>query len=297
MIMKELTILSGKGGTGKTSISAALATVAKSVVFCDNDVDAADLHLIFQPKKLEEHNFTNGSKAIINSDQCSNCGVCMDHCRFDAIHLDDNCQYFINSFQCEGCRLCERICPDHAITSEPEEHNSWYVSSSRFGYLVHAQMAPGEENSGKLVSEIRRKAIEIAKKEHADFIINDGPPGIGCPVISSLSGTNAVLLVIEPSMSAFHDVQRLVQLVKTFKIRVYAVINKYDINEQVVSEIERFLNNEEIPLLGKIPFDQAFVEAMIEGKSIVEYQKKSLITEQINNIWNTLQQEDYDKIA
>lgn len=295
--MKELTILSGKGGTGKTSISAALASVANSVVFCDNDVDAADLHLIFKPEKLEEYCFPSGSKAIINSDKCENCGICKDYCRFDAIYVDDNNQYTINPFQCEGCRLCERVCPNNAITTLVAENNKWFVSNSRFGYLVHAQMAPGEENSGRLVSEIRKKAMDIAKKEKADYIINDGPPGIGCPVISSLSGTNAVLLVIEPSKSALHDALRLIQLIKSFKIPAFALINKYDINLQMVEEIEKCLDKEGVTLLGKVPFDKSFVQAMIEGKSIVEYNEKSEIAGLIKNIWGVLKQDKYDKIA
>jgi len=286
--MRELTILSGKGGTGKTSITAALASLAKNAVLCDSDVDAADLHLILQPKTLQKEIFEGNYIAKINPELCKNCGVCMEECRFDAIHINPHEEYNINPLQCEGCRLCERLCPENAIKSEKSKNNFWMISDTRYGKMVHAHMGAGEENSGKLVTQVRNKAREIAKAENKDLIINDGPPGIGCPVISSLSGTQMVLLVIEPSKSGLHDIKRLIHLVRDFKIPMKAVINKYDIHLEISSQIAKYLEAEDIPLIGKISFDTAFVEAMIAGKSIIEYCSECNNTREINHVYHQL---------
>ncbi len=286
--MKEITILSGKGGTGKTSITAAIASVAENAVFCDNDVDAADLHLIFEPEVIEEHTFFSGYVASIDDDKCTSCGICVDYCRFDAIHYKELGGLYINPFQCEGCRLCERVCPVQAISSERNSNNFWYVSNTRMGKLVHAKMGPGEENSGKLVSQVRQRAKEIAKETGADYVINDGPPGIGCAAISSVTGTDAVLLVIEPTHSGLHDAGRVIELIDSFKIPAYALINKYDINREVVSEIETFLEKNNIPLIAKIPFDKQMVESMVKGQTIIEYNPESEITKKIKEVWEVI---------
>ncbi len=286
--MKEITILSGKGGTGKTSITAAMASVAESAVYCDNDVDAADLHLLFNPTIQETFNFSSGWKVNIDSQKCTSCNLCSQYCRFDAIHQKDNGVMFINPFQCEGCRLCERICPSNAITSIENTNNHWYISTSRFGTLVHAEMGPGEENSGKLVTQVRKKAKEIGLASNLNFVINDGPPGIGCATIASLSGTNRVLLVIEPTKSGLHDAVRLVELINSFNIETYAIINKFDINTEVVAEIETFLTEKNIPLLAQIPFSEKMVEAMTLGQTIVEYEPHSEISEIIKKVWEKL---------
>ncbi len=286
--MKEITIISGKGGTGKTTITAALASVAKNAVYCDNDVDAADLHLLFNPTIQETYDFSSGWAVSIDSEKCSSCNLCLQYCRFDAVHQHDNGEIYINSLQCEGCRLCERVCPNDAISSIENTNNHWFISTSRFGTLVHAEMGPGEENSGKLVTQIRKKAKEIGLASHQNFIINDGPPGIGCATIASLSGTNQVLLVIEPTKSGFHDVVRLVELIHSFNIETYAIINKFDINTEVVREIETFLSENNIPLLAQIPFDENMVEAMSLGQTIVEFQPDSEISEIIKGIWKKL---------
>ncbi len=286
--MKEITILSGKGGAGKTTVAAAIASVAKNAVFCDNDVDAADLHLIFNPNIKETYTFDSGSKAVINPDDCTNCGLCMDYCRFDAIHLNSSGQFEVNHFQCEGCRLCERVCPSDSITMIENNNNFWYVSETRFGTLVHAKMGPGEENSGKLVTEVRRKAREIAIETTADFIINDGPPGIGCSAIASVTGTDAVLLVIEPTLSGLHDAARLAELVDSFKIPVYALINKFDINPEISNKVEDYLAEKQIHLAGKIPFDTKMVESMIAEKTIVEFAPEENISKEFYAIWEKI---------
>lgn len=286
--MKEITILSGKGGAGKTTVTAALASLATNAVFCDNDVDAADLHLIFKPEILETHKFSSGSIATINQDACTNCGLCETSCRFDAIHSNSDGYPEVNPFQCEGCRLCERICPAEAITTHENFNNHWFVSETRFGALVHAKMGPGEENSGKLVSRIREKAREIAIKTKADIIINDGPPGIGCSAISSITGTNLVLLVIEPTISGLHDAKRLIELVHSFKIPMLALINKYDINTDSTAEVEEYLKQNEIEIIGRVPFDTQMVDSMVHEQSIVEFSPRSKASEELKQSWNLI---------
>ncbi len=286
--MKEITVLSGKGGTGKTTITAALASIAENCIFCDSDVDAADLHLILQPEIVEENIFYSSWVATIANEECTICGICIEHCRFDAIHTNGTGKLTINPFQCEGCRLCERICPTGAISSEQSSNNHWYVSKTRFGTLVHAKMGPGEENSGKLVTIVRKRAKEIANENKTDYILNDGPPGIGCATISSLSGADMVLIVTEPTKSGLHDVKRLIELIHSFNIPAFAIINKYDINSQVSDEIQEYLKSQGIELLAEIPFDREMVEAMIEGKTIVEYNPVSIISEKMNRVWQKL---------
>lgn len=283
--MKDITILSGKGGTGKTSITAALASVIKNTVFVDADVDAADLHIIFQPKNKETYVFEGAWLASINSDLCTNCGLCKQHCKFEAIHFKSGGGLEIDSFACEGCRLCERICPVNAISSERSSNNHWFVSDTRFGPLVHAKMGPGEENSGMLVTQIRKSAKEIAREIKADFILNDGPPGIGCAAIASITGADAVILVTEPSKSGFHDVVRLIELVQSFSIPMYALINKFDINMDITKQMESFFTTQGIKLMGKLPFTKELVYSMIEKKTILEYNKDSVLGNILKQVW------------
>ncbi len=295
--MHEITLLSGKGGTGKTTIAAALASVARDAVFCDADVDAADMHLILKPEILEEHRFESNYVAKIDDDNCTRCSKCVEYCRFDAIHYKPFGGLEINPFQCEGCRLCERICPVGAIHSEKNNNNFWYVSNTRFGTLVHARMGAGEENSGKLVTEVRKKAMEIAKETGARFVITDGPPGIGCPVISALTGTHKVLMVIEPTKSGLHDIERLVDLARNFEPEMFAVINKYDINTGVTKEIEKYLEENSIQLLARIPFDTVMVEAMLHEKTIVEFKPASALSKMIKVIWENVAKTAYAEVT
>jgi MinD superfamily P-loop ATPase len=283
--MKEITILSGKGGTGKTSVSAAFASFTEKIVICDSDVDAPDLHLILHPIVEETHVFPGGWIVSIDTGICSQCGLCKEYCRFHAIHVNSGGNHYINPVQCEGCRLCERVCPVSAISSTQSMHNSWYVSGTRFGKLVHAKMGPGEENSGKLVTIVRKRAKELAKTSGAGFIITDGPPGIGCAAIASVTGAQAVIMVIEPTRSGLHDAGRLAELVENFKIPAFAIINKYDINEEVSVRIESWLRTKNIPLIGKIPFSKSMVEAIVEGKTIIELNPDSEIAEILKKSW------------
>lgn len=288
--MQEITVLSGKGGTGKTSITAALASLAKHTVFCDNDVDAADLHLLLQPKIIAQHTYLSAWQAKVNTADCIACGVCMDYCRFGAISPKEDGKALINTFQCEGCRLCEKVCPEQAITSTQSTNNQWYKSETRFGTLIHARMGPGEENSGKLVTKVRQQAMQVAEEQNASHILNDGPPGIGCTAISSVTGTDVALLVIEPTLSGWHDAQRLIKLITNFDVKTYAIINKYDINTAMANEIETKLTKAGIECLEKIPFDKQIVEAMTIGKTIVEYAPQSEVSRQIGRVWNTISQ-------
>ncbi len=286
--MREITVLSGKGGTGKTTITASLASLADNAVLCDNDVDASDLHLILDPSIKETHVFEGAWLAKIDESKCINCGICADACRYDAIDFSVETGYHINELKCEGCRLCERICPHEAIRSEQSLKNSWYLSETRFGTMIHANLAPGEENSGKLVSLIRQNARKTADMHHNAFLINDGPPGIGCSTIASVTGADAVLLVIEPTLSGLHDVKRLNELVTSFNIPQFAVINKFDINPEVTREVIAYLKEKNIPLLGEIPFDPQVVKSMLSGKSIIEYEPNSRLASLLRDTWDRL---------
>lgn len=287
--MKEITVLSGKGGAGKTLVTAALASVCENAVFCDNDVDAADLHLIFNPEVVEKHAFESGNSAFINREKCIKCGACKDICRFDAVYISATGEYSINPFQCEGCRLCERLCSENAIITKQNSNNFWFVSKTRFGTLVYAKMGPGEENSGRLVTEIRRKAKDLAIKNNARYIVNDGPPGIGCTAIASVTGTNLVLIVIEPSVSGLHDAKRLIKMVQNFSVVLLAVINKFDLSAEFTSKAEHFLQQEKIPLLGKVPFSETIVEALIHGKTILEFAPEAKDSRVFREIWKKIE--------
>ena len=288
--MKEIVVISGKGGTGKTSITASFAYLGgKDIVVADCDVDAADMHLLMKPDFAKSEDFYSGEIAIINQDICTACGECADVCRFDAIPVINN-QYIVQPLECEGCGYCARICPVEAIKMEVQNVGRWYISNTRVGnILVHAKLGIGAENSGKLVAKVKNEAKQIAKENNKDFIIVDGSPGIGCPVVSSLSGANFVVLVTEPTVSGLHDLKRAYELVKKFKIKAGCIINKSDINPQVSGEIEEFLKKENIIHFSNLPYDEAFTNAMTNGQTIVEYGQNNL-TAILTDSWNMIKQ-------
>jgi len=294
--MREITVISGKGGAGKTTITGALTSLLNKPVITDCDVDAADLYLLLQPEVQETHTFPGGAKAIINQQLCVNCRKCINHCRFDALHYNEDGVLAVNDYKCEGCGLCKNICPANAIEMVQEFSNRWYVSITRYGSMIHAHMKPGEENSGKLVTKLRDAARKKADENQASFIINDGPPGIGCAAIASVTGTDMVVMVIEASKSGFHDFKRAQTLVDSFKTPIVAVINKHDINKTLTAEIEKYLGELNIPLLAKIPFDKNLVDATTQALTYPEYQPDDAITESLKNIVTYLQKpENYEK--
>ncbi len=282
--MKQIVIISGKGGTGKTVITASFAALAKSKVMADCDVDAADLHLLLNPKILEKHEFKGGKTAVINKAKCNHCGTCIAQCRFNAISEKD---FTVDPISCEGCGVCFHLCPEMAIKMEENLSGEWFISETRHGPFVHAKLGIAEENSGKLVTIVRQNARLIAKKEKKDFIIIDGPPGIGCPVIASLTGTDCILVITEPTLSGIYDMKRVVELADHFKIKTFVGINKYDLNLETTEKIEAFCNQNGVKLIGKIAYDSKVVEALVNRKSVIEYCQGE-VTIQINKIWETL---------
>ena len=284
--MKQVVIISGKGGTGKTVLTGSFAALAKDIVIADCDVDAADLHLLLQPKIKKKYEFHSGYLPTINSSLCVQCGKCRELCRFDAISK----YYKINKVNCEGCAFCSYICPEKAITMEENNAGEWYISETRFGPLVHAKLGIAEESSGKLVSCVRKKAKEIAEAKRAYFILIDGTPGIGCPVIASLSGVDLAIVITEPSISGLHDAQRVIKVANHFNVPVKMVINKYDLNPVVSQKIEEYAQENNIQLLGKVSFDKKVVKSVVNGETVIEY-GESKAKNEIITIWNLLQSE------
>jgi MinD superfamily P-loop ATPase len=282
--MKEIVIISGKGGTGKTSIIAAFASLAENKVLCDADVDAADLHLIMDPEIKERHNFESGHTAVINQDKCSQCGLCQDLCRWDAISDD----FVVDSIACEGCGVCYYFCPEQAIDFPLNTCGEWYLSETRFGPMAHARLGIAEENSGKLVVLIRQEGKKLAQERHMDLLLTDGPPGIGCPVIASMGGATAVLIVAEPTVSGRHDMERVAELAAFFKIPALVCINKFDLNPDEGNAIEAFAKQKNITVTGRVPFDPAFTQAMVQGKTIVEFNGSSEGCKAVKTIWKNL---------
>lgn len=281
--MKEVLIVSGKGGTGKTSITASIASIVKNAVFADCDVDAADLHLILNPKIYEEHEFISGHLPDIIQNDCTKCGICKQNCRFNAIKYNED-KYIIDEIACEGCGVCAYFCPRKAIVFNESMCGHWYVSNTRFGRMVHAKLKIAAENSGKLVSAVRSKSREIAIKDNNDYIIIDGPPGIGCPVIASMTGVDYVIVVTEPTLSGLSDMKRVINLAKHFNIDIYVCINKYNVNPNIVQKIKNVLLDNNIPLIGIIPYDNDITSAQINRLSAIEYSNGSA-SKAIKDMW------------
>ncbi|HKL00503.1 MAG TPA: ATP-binding protein [Desulfotignum sp.] len=285
--MKELVILSGKGGTGKTSLTAAFAGLAPSLMLCDADVDAADLHLIMSPDIHETHDFVGGNEAVINQDLCTGCGTCKDLCRFDAVSASDD-TFVVDALNCEGCGVCVDLCPETAIDFPQKTCGQWFVSTTRFGPMVHARLGIAEENSGRLVTLVREQARNRAREQHIDLILTDGPPGIGCPVIASMGQASAVLIVAEPTVSGIHDMKRVGELAAHFKIPAMVCINKYDLNPDQTRSIEKIAEEKNMALVGQIPFDPAFTRAMIQCKTLVENDETSRASQAVRDIWHAV---------
>jgi MinD superfamily P-loop ATPase len=288
--MKELIVISGKGGTGKTSIVAAFAALAKNAVLADCDVDAADLHLVLEPKVKQTHDFSGGKQAFIIAEKCTGCGICQDMCRFDAI--DSNGEgnnsvdrtFTVNPVSCEGCKVCVEFCPADAIEFNEHINGLWFVSDTRFGPMVHAKLGIAEENSGKLVTVIRKEAKKIAQEQKRNLLIVDGSPGIGCPVIASITASDLVLVVTEPTLSGKHDLDRVSELTSSFGIKTLVCVNKADINPRITDQISKEAQTRGLKVVGKIAYDEAFTSAQMIKATVVEY-TGGAITEQIKALW------------
>jgi MinD superfamily P-loop ATPase len=291
--MKQLVILSGKGGTGKTSVAAAFAHLACEgpfplrVVLADADVDAANLELVLHPQRLETHDFTGGSVAVIDPERCQGCGICEQVCRFDAILPPGAVRhvYTVDPIACDGCAACVYQCPEEAIRMEPQIAGCWYHSESRFGMLFHADLYPAQENSGKLVTLVKQNARLCALDDDIPIIIVDGPPGIGCPVISAAAGANLALIVTEPTVAGIHDLKRVLQTTTHFRIPARVVVNKADIYSQGAAEIEAVCAELGVELIGQIPFDPTVTEAMLNGEPVTAYRADAPSSQALVAIW------------
>jgi len=291
--MKELVVISGKGGTGKTSIVASFAGLAKNAVLADCDVDAADLHLVLEPEVKKESDFSGGKRASIVTEQCVGCAKCMEVCRFDAIKSNDFAgnseakKFAVDPISCEGCKVCVEFCPAGAIDFNDAVNGRWFISDTRFGPMVHAELGIAEENSGKLVTLIRREAKRLAEQDSKDLIIADGSPGIGCPVIASITGADLVLIITEPTLSGMHDLGRVADLTDSFGIPTLVCINKSDLNPDMTRKITKESGERGIKLAGEIRYDKAFTKAQIMKATIVEY-TGGLVAEDVKALWRNI---------
>lgn len=284
---KEIAIISGKGGTGKTVITAALATLAERRVICDCDVDAANLHFILKPDIKETRDFIGGELARIDGDKCTSCMNCVEVCRWDAI---DGEPLTVTEEFCEGCAACFYVCPSDAIVMDENKSGELYVSDCRFGPMVHAKLGIAEDNSGKLVSEVRKEALAIAEEKGLDTIIIDGPPGIGCPVIASITGADLVMLVTEPTVSGAHDLKRALELAARFNITAMVIVNKFDINREIAKSIRRESESLNARVVGEIPYREEVIDSIREGKTLME-EGPSDIKDEIVKIWEDMERE------
>ncbi len=281
--MKELTIISGKGGTGKTSIVASFSALCENKIIVDADVDAANLHLVLNPHIRQETEFKGGNFASINPDLCVECGECIERCQFGAISDD----FVVDSIECEGCGVCVHFCPEKAIDFPQRVCGRWYISETRMGTMVHAKLGIAEENSGLLVSILRKEAKDLAEKENSHLIIVDGPPGTGCPVISSVTGADAVLIITEPTLSGLHDMERVKSLADFLKVKTFLCINKADLNPEISGRLKEFANNNNMVFTGEIPYDKDFTSAMVQGKTLVEF-SDGPCSKAIKRVWESL---------
>lgn len=281
--MKQIVIISGKGGTGKTVLTASFAALAKNAVFADCDVDAADLYLLLHPTTKERYDFRSGKTAKIDKKICQQCGQCINVCRFEAISQD----FVVDSISCEGCAVCSYICPVSAISMQENICGEWFVSETKYGPMVHARLGIAQENSGKLVTLVRQKAAKIAEEQNKDYVIIDGPPGIGCPVIASLANVDLAIIVTEPTLSGIHDMKRITDVAQHFGIKTKVVINKYDINLENTEAIIKICRERNVEVLARISFSKDVNKALVNCVPIVEY-CKGRITEEIIDLWGKM---------
>ncbi len=293
--MKEIVVLSGKGGTGKTSITASFAALgAKQMVLADCDVDAADMHLLTAPEAILAEDFYSGKEALIKTEGCVHCYKCIKACHFDAISVI-NGDFVVDPMECEGCSYCFHVCPTRTIEMNSRLAGKFYVSKTRFGNtLVHARLGIAADNSGKLVTKVREEAKKIAAEQHSEYILVDASPGIGCPVVASLTGAHFVVLVTEPTVSGIHDLERVYEVIEKLKIKTGCIINKVDINREMANKTKDFLKEKGIPLLGELPYDHQFTKAITIGKTVVEYDD-GVIKALIESSWKKVK-ELVDKI-
>lgn len=287
--MKQILVISGKGGTGKTIVAASLVVLAKKSLIADCDVDAADLHLLLHPEIKQTRDFTGLPKAIIDQGKCTGCGECIKVCKYNAILKNDDSQYRIDTISCEGCAVCTHICPAQAISMEEHKAGQWFISETQFGTMVHAKLGIAEENSGMLVTTVRKEAQAIAQKNNLEYVIIDGPPGIGCPVIASLTGVDIALIVTEPTLSGIHDMTRVLKLTDSLGIKAACVINKYDININNTEKISDLCYNTETPILGQIPYDESVIESIVAGVPLPMHVDNNT-TAILEQIWQQLKE-------
>jgi MinD superfamily P-loop ATPase len=281
--MRKMTILSGKGGTGKTTITASLAALSSDAVFADCDVDASNLHLLLKPEVMETIEFKGLNLAVIDPERCIQCGLCEEKCRFDAIH-----DFTVDGIHCEGCKVCVQICPVQAIDFVERVCGHAYISETEYGPMSHARLIPGMENSGKLVTLVRQNAKKLAEEGGHELVLVDGPPGIGCPVIASLADIDHGLVVVEPTLSGIHDLKRALELLDHFEVEPLICVNKHDLNDENTDAIEGFCNEEGIALIGRVPFDPEVTKAMVAGYPVVEYEPNSPASKAIKSMWKRL---------
>jgi MinD superfamily P-loop ATPase len=286
--VKELVVISGKGGTGKTSVVACFAALASRPVLADCDVDAADLHLILTPEIRKEEEFSGGKTARVLTPKCNGCGTCLELCRFDAIRQRPEGICEVDPVACEGCGVCAWFCPQQAIEFKPAVNGRWFVSDTRFGPMVHARLGVAEENSGKLVTLVRNQARGLAEEGDHPLLIADGAPGIGCPVIASIAGADLVLVVTEPTVAGVHDLERVADLTKHFGIRTAVCVNKSDLNFEVARRIGRRAAERGLELVGTVRYDRAVTAAQVEGKSVVEHGSGPAAAD-VRRLWESVQ--------
>ena len=280
--MRQLTVISGKGGTGKTTITAAFALLAENKVMVDCDVDAADLHLILNTKIQQTEKFYGGRSPLVDPEKCTQCGTCTDLCRFDAIK-----DGLVDIVSCDHCGLCVYGCPEDAITMMDDHSGNWFVSQTPYGPLVHARLGIGEENSGKLVTAVRKKASDIAEREGRNLVIIDGPPGIGCPVMASVAGVDMVLAITEPTLSGMHDLNRVLDLCRHFQIPAKVCINKFDINPGITDEIEQACQEKSADVVSKLPFDRCVIDSLVRRKTVIDH-PCGAVTGRIKAMWERI---------